>query len=126
MPYELPTADQFRTRFPEFAEEEDARLDALILEASGQVDTSWVEADYQPAIMYLAAHLLAGDNAAAEESESGGSGDGNISSENFGPLSVSYDNSSSNSDSQSGYTSTSYGRRYLALLKKNKPAILAI
>ena len=80
MPYELPTSDMFTTRFPIFADADSDLIDMLILEASGSVDQSWREEDYQPAIMYLAAHLYATDNSAEGSSVnyggSGGSGTG--------------------------------------------------
>lgn len=131
MPYTVPTSAQFKARFPVYEDLEDAYVDLLLAEASGQVDTSWIEADYQPAIMYLAAHLIATDasgNSGDDEEEADG-GDGPISSENFGVLSVTYDTSkgsASSNQSSSGLERTEYGRRYLSLLKKNKPAIVAI
>jgi hypothetical protein len=129
MPYVLPTAAQFKARFPAFAEDyEDAYVDAILLEASASVDESWAEADYQPAIMYLTAHLIATDASGAheegEEIDTGGAG---IASESFGPLSVSYARESSSAAvSTSGYESTVYGRRFLALLRRNKPSVVAI
>lgn len=129
MPYTLPTAAQFKARFPAFADDyQDSYVDLVLLEASASVDQSWVEADYQPAIMYLAAHLIATDASGASseggEIDEGGEG---IASESFGPLSVSYfREGSSASKSTSGYEATEYGRRFLALLKRNKPAIVAI
>lgn len=120
MPYTIPTADDFVTRFPIFENEDEDRITALLAEAASQIDASWREADYQPAIMYLAAHMLATDNSqSGEEVEFGGPG--TISSESFAGMSVSY----SAGASQSGvmntqYGATEYGRRYYALLRKNK------
>lgn len=126
MPYTVPTVDQFTTRFPIFEDADPATIEALINEAAGQVSTDWVETDYQPAIMYLAAHLLATDN-----SEEGGEveigGGGGIASESFGGMSVSYATGTAGSlASNDRYGSTVYGRRYLALLRANVPSILAI
>lgn len=127
MPYTLPTVEEFRTRFPVFENAEDEQIDALLLEASASVDKTWVEADYQPAIMYLTAHLLATDSS-LEGDEVGAGGAGIVASESFGGMSVSYvkNGGASSGGYTSEYASTSYGRRYLGLLKRNKPAVVSI
>lgn len=130
MPHTVPTRDQFRTRFPIFEDTSDELIDMLLLEASGQVDTSWRESDYQPAIMYAAAHLLATDNSAeGEQVEIGAAGGGQVASESFAGMSISYATGSSGSGSLSAserWGGTEYGRRYLSLLKQNKPAIVVV
>lgn len=127
MPYTVPTVDQFKERFPVFGEAEDLQIQTLLTEASASVDLTWAEADYQPAIMYLAAHLLATDSS-QEGDDVGAGGDGTIASESFNGMSVSYvrPNGVSGGAFTSEYSTTSYGRRYLALLKRNKPAVVAI
>lgn len=127
MPYTLPTADQFATRFPIFEDADSELVDLLIAEAAGFVDQSWQEADYQPAIMYLTAHLLATDSS-QEGDDVGAGGDGIIASESFGGMSVSYvrANAGNASAFNSEYATTSYGRRYLKLLKLNKPGVVSI
>lgn len=133
-PFRPVTLDDFRKRFPIFEETEDDTISALIEEATGQIDTSWRSADYRPAIMYLTAHLTATDNSADTDAvEIGAAGSsGAIASESFGGMSISYA-SGGGASSQSGslssndqYGTTEYGRRYLALLRKNVPAVLAI
>lgn len=58
MPYSTPSAAQFRARFPEFTAS-DPDIDAVIAAAMLWVDVGqWDEGDYQPAILYLAAHYL--------------------------------------------------------------------
>jgi hypothetical protein len=129
MAYDAPTVTEFRTRFPIFEEKEDALIQMLLDEAAGQVSTDWVEADYKPAIMYLAAHLLATDNSEEGDEVEIGSGDSQIASESFGGMSVSYNNGAGAAGSLSSnqrYGSTVYGRRYLSLLRANIPAIAAI
>jgi len=130
MPYTVPTLQQFRSRFPIFDDKDDSVITALLDEASGQVDTSWRERDYQPAIMYAAAHLLATDNSGdGEDVEIGAAGGGQIVSESFGQMSVSYSTGGSAAGSLSAserWGSTEYGRRYLSLLKQNKPAIMVV
>lgn len=127
MPYTQPTVDQFTQRFPIFEDAEPDQIQVLLTEASASVDQSWAEADYQPAIMYLAAHLLATDSSQVGD-DVGAGGNGTIASESFNGMSVSYvrPNGVSSGAFVSEYSTTSYGRRYLALLKRNKPAVVAI
>lgn len=126
MPYTVPSVDQFHTRFPIFADSDDDLIAVMIAEASRSVDTTWEEGDYQPAIMYLAAHLLATDNSGEGETVNVGAagGDGAIVSESFQGLgSVSYASRTIAPGSLSAsdqYGTTEYGRRYKALLKRNR------
>lgn len=130
MPYDLPTVDQFKARFPIFEDVDDAQIEAMMAETKTSIDDSWIEDDYQPAVMYLVAHLLATDNSGAgEDVVIGSSGAGGIASESFGGgLSVSYDKGQSTGSLSSSdrYGTTEYGRRFLALLRSNKPAIVVI
>lgn len=123
MAYTAPTPTEFKTRFPEFASETDERVQIFIDEAMTQIDTSWLEKDYKNAIMYLAAHKLAGANAATS-SGGGNANTGPISSESFQGMSRSYDNSKMTAAQSSAYGGTSYGQEYYILLKKNKPGIM--
>jgi hypothetical protein len=129
MPYTTPTVDQFRTRFPIFDDREDELITMLLDEASGHVGLDWRESDYQPAILYLAAHLLATDNSAeGEDVEFGGAGGDQVASESFGGMSISYKTNSGGGSLSSNerFGSTEYGRRYLTLLRNNVPGIMAI
>lgn len=128
MAYDAPTYDEFIARFPIFEDREKPQVEACILEATNTIDTSWREVDYKPAIMYLAAHLLATDNAGAGEAVDFGGASGSIASESFGGMSISYDKSKSASDAaaNSQWGSTEYGRRFYRLLKANKPAIVSV
>lgn len=124
MPYTIPTTDQFYERFPIFEDADEDALALIIAEAASQIDDSWREADYQPAIMYLAAHMLALDNSGAGQEVEIGQPPGSISSESFAGMSVSYStNSQASGVSATGYALTEYGRRYYQLLKKNKPGV---
>jgi len=131
MPYEKPTVDQFTTRFPIFSEADEDLITALIDEAASRIDNSWREVDYQPAILYLTAHLLATDNSGEDESvEFGAAGGNSVASESFGPISVSYGRRASTMNPGASlydyYQQTEYGRRFYRLLKLNKPAVLAV
>jgi len=101
------TVDKFVERFPQF-EGQDEQIEALILEASRQVDDTWEAGDIDPAIMYLVAHMIV-----AEET-----GDSlPVTAERLGPISVSYAAPPTPVDPLS---LTEYGRRFIALRKQNK------
>lgn len=123
MPYTTPTTDDFYTRFPIFADVDEDSLQALLNEAAGQIDNSWREQDYQPAILYLTAHLIALDNSAEGETPDV-NGPQVISSESFAGMSVSYASRGQlTGAAASQYGATEYGRRYYSLLQKNKPGV---
>lgn len=133
MPYVVPTPAEFKTRFPIFTDSDDALIQMLLNEAATNVSTSWIESDYQPAILYLTAHLLATDNSeegADVGSGVGGDGQGQIASEHWGPISISYRAPQyprlGESFFDQYYGTTSYGRRYLFLIRRNFPAIAVV
>lgn len=126
MPYTLPSADDFQTRFPIFADVDSDRVQIFLDEAARTVDGSWDIDDYQPAIMYLAAHLLSTDNSGEGETVQLGGLKGAIASESFSGMSRSYDTSKVSAAANSTYGSTEYGRRFYWLLLNNKPAILVV
>lgn len=115
MAYTPPTADQFKTRFPEFADEDDERIEALLTEAGAQLDSTIRDADRGLAVMLMVAHTLS----AGEASATGGR---EIASESIGPLSVSYFSGAS----VEWVESTGYGKQYMDLIEKNVPPILVI
>lgn len=122
MPYETPTATQFKERFAhDFDSLDDAYIDVMIAEAARNVDTGWEVEDYQPAIMYLAAH-----NIAEEKSLGGISGaPGMIISSKLGDGSDTYAQNQS-VDATSIYGGTVYGRRYAQLLRLNAQAVILL
>lgn len=129
--YDLPTPADFKVRFPIFGDEDPTRLQMFLDEASSSVDQSWNVNDFRPAIMYLAAHLLATDNSGEGESvEVGPAGGGVIASESFGGgLAVSYATPSVQQGSLSSndkYGTTEYGRRYYSLLLRNRRGPLVV
>lgn len=131
MPYTVPTTEQFRTKFPTFAGVADATINAAIQEASASVDLSWIEADYQPAILYLAAHILTVDGSLYGNIGSIGGviGAGLVSEAKVGDVQVKLGAAGGGAGGggySSGYASTPYGLRYRDLLKRNQPAIALV
>lgn len=125
MPVPCPTAEQLKERFPEFAGVANARIDAVLAETSSFVDHMWFETDVVPAKLYLAAHILASEGALV----SGGHGDGTkgpIQSVSVGDSSVSFGAAGAGviaAGQSLGLTNTSYGMRFMALRKRNVPAV---
>ena len=133
MPYTVPTVSQFRTKFPTFAGVADATVQDAIDEASASVDLSWIEADYQPAILYLAAHILTITGAHFDALGTGAIGGviaaGQVSEAKVGDAMVKLGGASGSGGSgnaASGLSSTPYGQRYLDLLRRNQPAIALV
>lgn len=122
MPYTTPTVLEFKTRHQIFQCLSDPIIQEHIDDAERVVDTSWLEDDYQRAIMYLAAHNL------VMEGHLGGSPDtaGLITSEKLGDASVNYGNAIDASKNISDYGSTHFGRKYQELLKRNHPGVLTL
>lgn len=108
MAYTVPTVQNFKDRFPEISAS-DPQIQSAINEGAGAVDTSWIEADYAPAILYYAAHLIVSDQ------EAGGSSVG-IASESFGPIAVSY----RDSGNVSWLATTSYGNNFARLRLRSR------
>ena len=114
MPYTTPTAAELKAYLPAFADVADATVDMYI--AGAQVDTSWFEADYQPAVMLWAAWAMTdvGFGAGAEVAGYIASGVTKLKS---GSLDVSFSEAAS---SASGYETNVYGRRFMSIYRKNK------
>lgn len=112
MPYTVPAAADLQARYPAFANVSTTWIDTVIAEASRSVGTDWAEADYQPAIMALAAHMLTKEGALGAI-KSGGS----VASRSFDGMSVTYKQSSSQNTSE--LDDTEYGKNYLRMLRRN-------
>lgn len=124
MPYVAPTQEQFRNRFDEFCEIGDDLVDAILVDARRSVSTSWLERDYQMAIMLLAAHLLIveGHVERAAGKRSTMTSTGPVTSKQVGDVKVSYaglGGSNGGASDPNGYGATQYGRRFLALMRLN-------
>jgi hypothetical protein len=112
-----PTLDEFRIRFPEFVDQSDELIEALIVEAQLTVDiNTWYEPDYKPAVMYLTAHLL---SMSIDQMGAGGGSVGDIASESFGPISISYVQRQSADGSFSVYSKTGYGQQFETIRRRN-------
>lgn len=109
MPYSLPTSAQLKARYSEFSTVADATVDAFIAEAESAVSADWVERDYQPGIIAMAAHRMSVEGIGTGES-----------TRPVGIVSESIDGMSTTYSSEASVLARShYGSRYLELLARN-------
>jgi|HubBroStandDraft_6_1064221.scaffolds.fasta_scaffold474838_1 hypothetical protein len=120
---QIPTALSIKNRFPVFASVPDNVVEFSIEEASLVVDGSWGTATEQLlAISYVVAHFLM---IAIQRMESG-SGQ-IVSSERIGEMSISYlAQVVPTMKDPSDWAMTAFGLRYLAILRRNVPAIAVV
>lgn len=114
MPYTVPTASDLKARYPAFAEVSSPLIELVIADAARNVDQSWIEGDYQPAIMALSAHMLIEEGATGRSTEAAGA----ITSSKLGDAQDSYAGLTS-AQSAGEYSSTSYGRKFMQLRAQN-------
>lgn len=147
MPIIVPTTNDFTARYPELAEVDAGVINAVLLLASTFIDDTWILSDQQPAILSLAAHLVALEKERIDAEEAanetpGGGGSGSVqtylSSVKFADRSLSYSVASKQSTSSGSNTSldrssilaglaaTIYGQIYLMLLNRNAPKVLVV
>lgn len=113
------TPTEFKTGFPEFSTELDARIQIFIDEAEIVLNEEYWGTKYDLGAYYYTAHLLAMANGATAAGGSGGGSGGPVSGKSVDGVSVSYATGSTGGGGSSGsvwLTSTSYGQRYLELM----------
>jgi hypothetical protein len=115
MPYTAPTPAELLLRYPAFAAVAEDVRQYWLTDAHRTVDESWIEADYAPALMALAAHnmALAGNGAA------GGIPAG-VTKFKSGAVDVAFSDAAAAAQVRGGYGATRYGIEFQALLRRNK------
>lgn len=128
MAWPAPTPVEFKARFPAFAAVDDDVLQSALDEAALQVDETWVsEADFRLGRMLLAAHILTVDGlGTGAEAESAAAGALGFKVMKSGGLSLERFSASESGAGDSGLSVTSYGRRFLDLLRRNIPAVRVV
>jgi hypothetical protein len=123
MAYATPTAEDFKTRFPEFGTVSDSLVTAIIAEQEPQVGDTWIDADRRPALMYLVAHLLnmSGYPAPTAEAAVINAQRGQMKRRKVGDVETEYAGTSSaaNASASDIYSVTFYGRMFLSYLRRN-------
>lgn len=119
------TAETFKARFPEFASVSDDLINLIISERTAQIGETWIEADRDPALRYLVAHLLSSEGYGT--GGSGGGAQGPVKRRKVGDVETEFAVSgSASTGSTSDYLTTSYGREYYRYLRRNFPAVAAV
>lgn len=117
--YETPRPIDLVTRYPAFADVSYDTIAVHINDALGGVDTSWMAADYAPAIMALAAHNMTIVGIGTVSEARGYAREG-VTSLRDGAFAVSFSEKAVNEACGAGLNSTLYGRFYQTLLRRNK------
>lgn len=131
MAYVVPTPDMIKAVAREFADVDPAYIALVIEQAMLFVDESWSEQDYKWAIIYLVAHLL--KVSGADEAVTGGAADDPttfVSMIAFGDRRVQFRKATSGqmevAVASGDYDTTRYGGLFLALRRRNFPAIAIV
>lgn len=117
MAYTPVTASSFKVRFPIFADVADVTIDAALTRARQRVDETWIEGDRAEAENLYVAHELT--------IEGYGNG-GETKMRGFRRMkSDGFELERDTASAGFGLNSTSYGSRYLELLRISHPPIIA-
>lgn len=120
MSYTVPTAASFKVRYPAFTAVDDATVDYWIADAQRIVTEAWIEADYQPAIMALAAHSMLKAGVEVASSQVGAMAAKGVTQFRSGSFSVGFDASAAARRSGTGYDSTDPGAEFAVMLRRNR------
>jgi hypothetical protein len=121
----IPTAAALKARYPEMDGVNNTLIDAVIADAAAYVDDTWREGDRSPAILALAAHMLASEG----RSTGGGSAvSGPVTSVKVGDVSTTFGGAgaSAGMSDLSGFGATAYGLAFLRLRRRNFPAVAVV
>lgn len=119
MAYTAATAASFKVRFPAFVAVDDALITSALDRARLTVDSTWIEADRQEAENLHAAHELTLDGqGATREAQLQG-----FRRLKLGSLELERE---AGADAAGIYALTTFGQRFLALLKRSQPGVIAI
>lgn len=111
----LPTASEFKARYPKFSAVSDALADATMAEGSRACASWWPEADWCDAVMAYAAHTLLEEGALGSAPPSPTTGA--VKRVKAGDVETEFDTPGARLSGTDGATfgATAYGRRFLAI-----------
>lgn len=126
MAYDAPTPDDLKARYTAFADVADETVQLWLTDAESFVDQSWIEADYAPALMALAAHNMALEGLGA--SSGAAALPAGVTRFRSGAMDVTVSEKAANEKASGGYQATRYGQAYARLLRKNHggPRVIAV
>lgn len=113
MAYTVPTAAEFKARHIRFASIADGTVTAYLAEAGARVGASWSDADGPAGIMYLAAHMMIMEGAAAPTKTAPGVGV-QVKKVKAGEVETEFA-----IDQSRGFSATVYGEQYQELANRN-------
>lgn len=124
MAYAEPTPSDLKARYPAFVGVDDVVIQYWLDDSARYVDQSWMEQDYGPALIAVAAHNMVGAKVAGiaqdDISELAGSG---LTQFKSGTFSASFSEEAAALAAEGGWASSAYGREYLMLLRRNRPSM---
>jgi hypothetical protein len=129
MAYVPPTPADFKAKFPQFSAVADLTVQGALDEAASRVDETWIERDFRLARMLFAAHVLTLTGVGTDkESKLAGLVASGLTSIKSGSLQVQLGAlvGGAKKEALRGLDTTTYGQRFLDLLRFNHPAILVI
>lgn len=119
MPYTVPTASDLTDRYPEFSSADEARIEYWITDAQRTVKASWIEDDYQPAILAYAAHRLKIEGLGTSGGDVGELAAMGVTDFKSASMSVSFDAETVRKAGSGEYGSTRYGAEFRVFLRRN-------
>lgn len=119
MAYDAPTPANLKARYPAFAAVADDTIQYWLTDAERFVDTSWIESDYAPALMAMAAHNMT-EQAVAGIASTGSTIPAGVTSFKSASVSINFAESAVNKQVDGGLEADRYGREYAALLARSK------
>jgi hypothetical protein len=130
MAYVEPAAASFKIRFPEFSPVSDELIGLVLGEAINAVGSTWEEGERALAQMLLAAHSLTLEGEPGRTlTGASAAGSGAVKSRSVGDVKVEFAGSGAGVISSAktlGLTDTSYGSRYLTIMRKNFSGPVAV
>ncbi len=130
--YVQPKVSDFKARFPEFADVDDAFIQLWLDDAYTRFGECWYERDRALAQMLWVAHVLAlaGYGAGGSGAGGGGAVNGPVKRRKVGDVEVEFAGLSAGAGSGGGandyLSSTQYGRMLALLMRLNFPAVAAV
>lgn len=129
MAYTEPTPETFKARYPEFTPVSDALIQLMLNDAVAEVGETWVEKDRARAQMLLVAHWLTMEGEPGRtETGQGAAGTGAIKRDKVGDVETEFATFGSGSQTAGSgtYMQTAYGQEFLALMRRNFPAVAVV
>lgn len=119
MPYTVPDADDLKERYAAFESVAEDKIEYWITDAQRIVTTGWIEGDFGPAIMALAAHNMAMNNLGGGATGTVGGMTG-VESFKSGTFSANFSADAVKAGVEGGYDATPYGKEFRVMLRRNR------